>query len=246
MLREIKQKIKKYSGLEYITELIKLSIWKNKNTEALIHLQKLSPYGSYMPMTVWSMSPTVIVHILNDILINDRRCIVEFGPGISTLFIARLFKEYQLNTKFISIESNPFWKSKMDSLIKREGLQDYVELILAPILEKDEKLFSSKWYSTEILDKHLTHVNNIDMVIIDGPPSLICETIRYHAIPYLIGKLAPSYGIFLDDSYRDGERKIIEAWEEILKVKFYDMQRYAYCKNGEYHDSIPVYEKNLV
>jgi hypothetical protein len=46
--------------------------------------------GAYLPWSAGTMRPAVFVTVCNDIVLNDRRRIVELGSGISTVLLARL------------------------------------------------------------------------------------------------------------------------------------------------------------
>src|SRR5690606_36365313 len=47
----------------------------------------------YLPFSGSSLRPFCLNHILNDIVINNRKHIIEFGSGISTILIGRLIKK---------------------------------------------------------------------------------------------------------------------------------------------------------
>lgn len=52
---------------------------KEDENIALQLLDSLKPINTFLPATTWSLNPSTIVHILNDILINERKNIIEFG-----------------------------------------------------------------------------------------------------------------------------------------------------------------------
>ena len=68
-------------------------------------LQKITSQASYnylmshlsgdmiIPYNSWSISPRAMMVIINHILINDVKDIVEFGTGISTIFLNNLSKK---------------------------------------------------------------------------------------------------------------------------------------------------------
>jgi hypothetical protein len=64
----------------------------------------------------------------------------------------------------------------------------------------------------------------IDLLIVDGPPGSKTEMSRYPAVPFLMDRklLAEDYSIFLDDTQRYYESKILDRWSEEIgqpKVK---------------------------
>src|SRR5690606_34701415 len=137
--------------------------------------------------------------------INDRKCIVKFGSGISTLYIAKLLKNNQLKASFYSIESDLNWLNKIKDDLKVLELTEYVTFIEAPI----EKVLGDLaidgqqlWYDTKILDQEFGDLKDIDLVLVDGPLGSLTPNARYSAIPYLKPRLASNYSVFLDDTHR--------------------------------------------
>ena len=51
--------------------------------------------GPYLPWGSGTMRPAGLVAVCNDIVLNDRRRIVELGSGISTVLFARLLAQVQ-------------------------------------------------------------------------------------------------------------------------------------------------------
>ncbi len=111
------EKLKAHLGLNRLRKDLDLVLWKTGNADALIQLQQLSPKDSFIPFTHWSMPPILILHILNDIIINSRKNIVEFGSGASTLYIARLIRAQKLECKLIAVESDKGWLQKMNDIL---------------------------------------------------------------------------------------------------------------------------------
>ena len=66
-------------------------------------ISKLFSDNEFIPFTAWSLSPSILLHILNDIIINDRKSLIEFGSGASTFYIAKLLKNINSESKFISV-----------------------------------------------------------------------------------------------------------------------------------------------
>lgn len=161
------------------------------------------------------------LHILvNDIVINGRESIIEFGSGISTIIFGRLCKINKLNAKLYSIDDNEGWYTIMKDKIKDENLEDYITLIYAPLTDVTINLPSAhslKWYNTQILNRELGD-KTFDMALTDGPMAYLkeIERSRYPALPYLKDRLRENYSIFLHDSNREGEISIIKDWQKVL------------------------------
>ncbi|PYE82143.1 hypothetical protein DFQ11_102724 [Winogradskyella epiphytica] len=101
----------------YIKDRIKeIGINQQKSEQVVLdyaHISRLFPEPNFIPFTDWSISPSVILHILNDIVINKRQHIIEFGSGASTLYIAQLIRTLNLPAQLYSVESSEEWLSKM-------------------------------------------------------------------------------------------------------------------------------------
>ncbi|WP_417214475.1 class I SAM-dependent methyltransferase [Bizionia sp.] len=184
----------------------------------------------FIPMTSWSMSPNLILHVLNDIIINNRKCIVEFGAGASTIYIAKLLKMRGENTVFYSVESDDSWSEIIKRQLESLGLSEFVKIILAP-KQKVLKQFAFKdqkiWYDCKLLKIGFENINNIDLVLVDGPSGDFTPYSRYSAVPFLKEKLTLNYSIFLDDTNRTQEKEIAAVWREILGSKLRFVDQYA-------------------
>src|SRR5690606_38250097 len=77
---------------EKVAEL-KTSQWlqdrRLEDVHALIVLQPLLVGHPVLPLTGSALRPHCLTHLINDILINRRRRILEFGTGLSTILLAR-------------------------------------------------------------------------------------------------------------------------------------------------------------
>ncbi|NOX50787.1 MAG: class I SAM-dependent methyltransferase, partial [Gammaproteobacteria bacterium] len=72
-------------------------------------LQQLNPLiEGYMPWSGSAMRPCALVAVLNDIIVNRRKCIVECGGGISTIFIGRLLNRTS-DAHLYTIEHDKEW-----------------------------------------------------------------------------------------------------------------------------------------
>ena len=160
--------------------------------------------------------------ILNDIILNKRQSCIEFGAGISTLVIANLIKNNNLNCNFSSVEDDVEWFRFMESYIVKNNLKEHIDLIYAPLEKTSLALKNNSWYSLTALNKKISDNLKFDLAIIDGPGAWKPEIrfSRYTAVPYLINKLTNNFSIYLDDVNRRGEKKIMSLWNKNYKMKF--------------------------
>ncbi len=206
-------------------------------SEDLIGWQAISSLvheGKYLPITGAAMRPFCIAHILNDIIVNERRSILEFGSGITTVLIGRLIRKNSLQVKFRAVEHDRSWYEKLKKIVEDDDLGELVELVHAPLAECEYSIDKLEWYDVQNLDSALND-DRLDLVVIDGPPAWESpkKYARYPAVSYIRNKLQDCYAIFLDDAVREGERAIIKLWEEELGISFgFSGRSLAYATAG--------------
>jgi predicted O-methyltransferase YrrM len=205
----------------------------DRRSEDILAMAYLQPLiNSYLPFTNSSLRPYNIACILNDIIINQRNVILEFGSGISTILIGRLIKQHELNAEITSVEHDKGWMDVIQKTIKKENLNGVIKLVYAPL--RPNKQSNNEWYD-EVNLKEIT-TKCYDMVVIDGPPAWekYKEEARFPALPFIINHLNENSVLYLDDANREGEQKIIRQWEENYNIKFNFMGTLAYFNKGRF------------
>lgn len=191
---------------------------KAADTLALSLLRDIDLNADFMPWTRAAMRPSTIVHILNEIFINKRRSMIEFGAGISTLYFAWAAKK--TNSFFLSIEESEDWSKVIQSLLEENNLDEHCHLHFVSKQEVVMQGYKGSWYSIDRV-KQLVEDKIFDLVVVDGPTAFRPgdANARRPAVDVLEANLADRYAIFLDDALRAGEKQIIAAWEERLGEK---------------------------
>jgi len=225
---------------------LEISRTKNKNKIEDIYsyllIQDLVKFPEYFATTTSSLRFHTLAVILNDIIINQRKSIIEFGSGVSTLAISNLIKKNNLKCSFVSIEDNKEWFDYINSFLSRNDLQKDVKIIYAPLENNDLVLEDNLWYSMQALNNGISKESKISLAIIDGPaawkPKIRLS--RYPAIPYLINFLAEEYSIYLDDTNRKGEKEVFSLWHQKYNLKFEQINdTSAVCIKGNKLNTIP-------
>ena len=230
MLITIKNKTKEFVD-QRIKEILRYQNDAQQIALDYAQISRLFPESNFISFTSWSISPSVVLHILNDIVINNRQNIIEFGAGITTLYIARLIQTLKLDIKFYSIESNEDWLIKINNELEFYNLQHIVTLIHAPqkIVPKNFCLKGQTlWYDIEKITAVLGDHQELDLIIVDGPNGKSTPFARYSAIPFLQTRLSKNFGVFLDDAQRKDEREISIQWSKLLLIDPKYIQRYVY------------------
>lgn len=174
----------------------------------------------YTPFSQMAMRPFCLSYIMNDLIINHRNNIIEFGSGISTLLLSRLIKTNNLDAKFVSIESDLNWIKHLTSILEKDDTSQFVKLIHAPLSTIAEA--PCKWYDPETIEKAIFGDEEFDLVIVDGPPAYnsALAMSRQPALPFIFPKISDRCSIFLDDCDRVGEKEILTLWEKEFNLEF--------------------------
>lgn len=188
---------------------------------ALIQLQSL--VNNYIPWSSSSMHPSAVVKLVNEVIINERINVIEFGSGVSTLLIASALRQIGSKSKIFSVEHDYEWIEIMYGIVQQENLVDHFHVIHAPLESSKYSINGLNWYSEKTLLDNLTN-KCFDMAVIDGPLAFSkdIELSRYPALPFLIENdlLNSNSLVVLDDSTRPGEKKILNIWEDKYKYRF--------------------------
>lgn len=184
-------------------------------------LQPLLNGFPFVPFTGASLRPFCLNHIINDVLVNNRKNIIEFGSGISSILIGRLIKNNNLNATLISIEHDLKWRNVLRGYLNTEKLEDVVEVLHLPLMNCKLSIENNDWYDIERLSDSLGD-KVFDMVLIDGPPAWEASKgmARYPALPFIRDRLKKDFSIYLDDANRQGESVIIKKWEREYGINF--------------------------
>jgi tRNA A58 N-methylase Trm61 len=194
----------------------KLLLSNKGRLEDIKALNLLPPLGlSYNPWTGSALRPAAVRLILNEILINNRKTVVELGCGVSTLYLARQLS--RVGGKLFSFDDNAGWVEIVRGFLDEMKIPPNVcRLVPAPLTETTLSLVGgtgNRWYDTDSIERSLSG-ETFDMVIVDGPEAWQKHAgfSRYPALPYLHRYLKDDFVVFLDDITRKGERKILKRW----------------------------------
>jgi hypothetical protein len=195
----------------YIKSISSKSEW---DPNAMAKLMPLLVGCPFLPFSSSGLGAAELVILLNDIVVNRRRRVLEFGSGVSTILLARLASVNQLNNlQIISVDDNSQWLDVVRQMLTSEGLEPYVRLAYAPLTDGPLGIHGLKWYDVGSLEQAVSDIQ-FDMVIVDGPAAYRPELryARYPAVPFVVGKLAKAFSLYLDDTDRRGEREIMRLW----------------------------------
>jgi hypothetical protein len=176
--------------------------------EALIDLYSLVTPRTSMPSTQgWASSATTLQAVMRLILETSPDVVVECGSGNSTVWLGYALQRNG-HGRCISLEHLPEFAEATQALVRLHGLEDVVEVRLAPLTELSIDAEPHLWYDpAAVADLH-----DIGVVFVDGPPGYIAPLARFPAMPVLIDRCTPDATFLLDDTKRPDELKTVEEW----------------------------------
>jgi predicted O-methyltransferase YrrM len=237
MFKRILNKIKMFdsmlNNIEYLKNL-EINTYSNSLINNIIG-------NTYLPRTGMSLTAYALAYIVNEIFINERKSIIEFGSGISTILMAKVADARKIDLNIISVDEDLAWINKMQDILITENLQKYVHFIHSPIKTIDNKMANYRWYDEKVLELGCLGIF-FDMVVVDGPKAYEIgnELIRYHALHFLQNKLQTDYVVFLDDTNRNGEKSILKKWQDEFNLQFEIRNKLAIAYKGQYLFSNPI------
>lgn len=210
LMRRLKAGLSKHRRLSL--RQFQRSIWPQ--VESLIALYRILDGRDEIPSTrIMAISPDFMLHIVKHI----RRCapkkIVECGGGTSTIVMAHMLKAFGHDAHIYVIENHARSIEEIGEQLRRRDLERFVTLIAAPLIEKRYDGFETvfNWYDLG----SAAIPSDIDLLVVDGPFSLVNTCARYPAGPELLPKLSRNAHIFVDDANRADERRMIDLWRKL-------------------------------
>lgn len=230
-----------YINSEYQHKKLKSSIVKDidrkyKQLEILTSLYNYLDIKISLPETGgWAASPDFLKKIAEIMLLKKPEFIVEASSGVSSLIIGYCFKKLGKG-KVISLEHDIIYVEKSKALIERHNLEEYVEIVHAPLREYELNGKKWLWYDIDVVkfDK------DIDMVVVDGPPFYVQKKSRYPVIPLLYDKMSDHSVLILDDGGREEEKEITRLWNEEfdhISIEFFNFEEGAFIVNKKIDDN---------
>ncbi len=160
----------------------------------------------------WVASPDFLLTVFNEILILKPKQIVELGSGVSSLYMGYLLKQHQLTANIFSIDHDHQYADKTKKMVQQHQLEAYVSVSVAPLTDH--------WYNLE----GITIPSEIDLLIVDGPPTFSNPNARNPAFDTFKPFLADQAIIICDDSKRKEGENMYHSWlasDSNLRLKEY-------------------------
>ena len=195
-----------------------------KQMDALTAIHSIINFRYPLPqMRGWPVSPDFANLILQTIISEKPQKIVEIGSGISSVLIGYVLEKIGKG-KLITLDHEKRFQEKTLNDLKNHNLSSYVQVEFAPLVEYN--IQGQKWLWYDI--KGINGLQEIDILIVDGPPAQTQNYARFPAFPLLKEKLSSKYLLLTDDGNRDEEKHVIEKWVELergLEVQYFDTEK---------------------
>ena len=167
---------------------------------------EVGPNAGLPPTRFWAASPDLLRTLYELIRERKPRLVLECGSGVSTLVMAYAVKQNGTG-RVISLEHLESFKSLTEGLAAQHEIDDWFEVIHAPLRPQVIDGKEWMWYSTDEIPSE-----EIDILFVDGPPSSVGPKARFPAVAAIGDRLAPDGIVILDDYMRKDEGKIAELW----------------------------------
>lgn len=197
--------------------------------ESLISLNKrLSLRDELPPLRKWPASPDFLLHLHKWVCDNKPKIVVETGSGATTLVIADALRRNGYG-KLYSFEHLDFYANQTSRMLRNECLSAWVELKLSELVAWNDKHLATTDQNQQINWYNVPEWvgENIDLLVVDGPPASTCNYARYPAMSVFYKALTPSAEVWMDDANRPDEKEICQSWadEYSLVVDFYPLEK---------------------
>ena len=190
-------------------DAINLSRGQMREAEGLHQLfGRFAPRAPMPSSGQWALNPTDLLALLH--LIEQRRpaVVVELGSGTSSIWIGYALE--RLGGRLVSVDHEPEYAGKTRRMVAAHGLHTVVEVRDAPLRPVEVRGSTFDWYDVDAL----ADVQEIDLLIVDGPPGSTGPMSRYPALDVLRHKLSRTATVFLDDMSREDEQETLRRWAE--------------------------------
>lgn len=202
---------------------------------------ELARFGlPFFPATRYALAPSALLTVVNDVMINGRRTIVELGSGYSSVYLARALDLIgAADGRIFTVDADPDWLNLVIDRAAAAGVGDRITPVLATI-RRQEGL--GDWYDREAIMEALG-ARSIDLLLVDGPVASgpQRQEARAPAAQALKNALGARCAIYLDDVHRPSHARIAARWGELLGLHFTEHHArggFAYAARGDAFDPI--------
>lgn len=179
------------------------SIYGGSQAERAALLVRLGLEADDLPnLGSWKADVGLLNLIIDHIVAARPQQVVELGAGASTLVVAKAMEMADSGGVVTSFDQHADFVAQTRTWLAAHGLS--VDLRHAPLRSPTGR-WQDLWYDLTGLP------DQIDLLLIDGPPWAINATGRGHAAR-LFDRISVGGTVILDDAARPGERLVAMRW----------------------------------
>lgn len=177
-------------------------------------LLQIRPLMGDLPLELsgWAADPLLLHNAVRLLLETRPRLVVECGSGSSTIVLARCLRALGRG-RILSLEHDASYARQTDELLRAHGLSEVATVVTAPLADRELNGSRARWYGPQY--EPLLR-DQVDVLLVDGPPGNTAPRARYPAVPLLLRHLAPECWVLMDDGDRPDERAIAHVWRDEL------------------------------
>jgi predicted O-methyltransferase YrrM len=180
-----------------------------RQVEAIQNLNAMLPASDVLPATRgWAASPDLLLVLVDQVITQRPRLIVECGSGASTLWSALALRRFGIDGRIVALDHDPVFAAKTRDFLARHGVSDLAEVRVAPLEDFSLAGSTYSWYARRAWED----LTGIDLLFVDGPPAATGPKARYPALALLSGALNPAATIVVDDLVVPDMRETLRLW----------------------------------
>jgi len=181
-----------------------------RDTSALLTLHDLYPTpGEHVPLTSWSALPATALMLTEHVReLPAGSTVLELGSGATTVWMALASHRRGGDVRIVSLEASVDYADVTRTAVRRNGVDDVVDLRVTALTPVDTKHGDQDWYEAPSWND----LSGIGLLFIDGPPGGTGPQARYPAVELLADRLAAGAIVVIDDADRDDEKAMLADW----------------------------------
>jgi len=180
-----------------------------RQVEALTNLDAMMPLDRPMPAARGHpVLPDLLLLLVDAVRRIRPGLVVECGSGTSTLWLARALRHFGIDGRVVALEHDKQYATQTRQYVEDHDLTELADVRDAPLETFLLDGTEWAWYAAAAWKD----LDEIDLLLVNGPPANTVEKTRFPALPLLADRLSRRALIVAGDLSREGEREIVADW----------------------------------
>jgi len=181
-----------------------------RQVEFTMELRRMLEPRALLPASRgWAGSPDLLATICDLVQQHQPKVMLECGAGLSTITSSLALERFgAAGARLVTLEHDAAWAEESRRRLVQHGLDRIATIHHTSLAMHDVDGTSRQWYDI----RSVTLPDQIDFLVIDGPPAESSAMARFPAGPLLHERLAPGAIILLDDAGRPDEQVAVARW----------------------------------